>query len=56
MRLSLPHDFSFFTPMLGALLGGVVIPGEPVQINVIIVLLFVRGGYGVDKRRAGWAQ
>ena len=42
--ISLLHAFSFFTPVLGVLISGILIMGETISLNLIIALLLVSLG------------
>ena len=42
--VSLLHAFSFFTPVFGVFLSGVLILGEPLHLNLAIALVLVSGG------------
>jgi drug/metabolite transporter (DMT)-like permease len=42
--VSLLHAFSFFTPVFGVFLSGVLILGEPVHITLLMALLLVSAG------------
>ncbi len=42
--VSLLHAFSFFTPVLGVLISGVVILGEPVHVALLVALALVSTG------------
>jgi len=39
--VSLLHAFTFFTPVLGVLISGVIIMGEPISSNLVAALIMV---------------
>ena len=42
--VSLLHAFSFFTPVFGVFLSGVLIMGEPIHLNLLMALVLVSAG------------
>jgi len=50
--VSLLHAFSFFTPVFGVFLSGVLILGEPVHLNLLIALLLVSAGMVLVNRQS----
>jgi drug/metabolite transporter (DMT)-like permease len=51
-RVSLLHAFSFFTPVFGVFLSGVLILGEVISLNLIVALILVSLGTVMVNRRA----
>ncbi len=43
-QVSLLHAFSFFTPVFGVFISGIMILGEPIQLNLLVALLLVSIG------------
>ena len=50
--VSLLHAFSFFTPVFGVFLSGVLILGEPVHLNLLIALVLVSAGMVLVNRQS----
>jgi drug/metabolite transporter (DMT)-like permease len=50
--VSLLHAFSFFTPVFGVFLSGVLILGEPLHLDLLISLVLVSGGMVLVNRRS----
>jgi len=48
--VSLLHAFSFFTPVLGVLISGVIILGEPLHASVVVALVLVSLGMVIVNR------
>jgi drug/metabolite transporter (DMT)-like permease len=54
--VSLLHAFSFFTPVFGVFLSGVLILGEPLHLNLLIALLLVSAGMVLVNRQSATAH
>jgi drug/metabolite transporter (DMT)-like permease len=50
--VSLLHAFSFFTPVFGVFLSGVLILGEPLHLNLLISLVLVSAGMVLVNRKS----
>jgi drug/metabolite transporter (DMT)-like permease len=50
--VSLLHAFSFFTPVFGVFMSGVLILGEPLRLNLVMALLLVSAGMVLVNRRS----
>jgi len=50
--VSLLHAFSFFTPVFGVFLSGVLILGEPLHLNLLIALVLISAGMVLVNRQS----